>query len=57
MDLRILYCDFLGRFTGSNIVCTYVSYYVFPYVSLLYGERASCINTEVTTHLAWKNKN
>ena len=52
MDLRILYCDFLGRFTGSNMVRTYVSYYVFPYVSLLYEERASCINTEVTAHLA-----
>jgi len=52
MDLPILYWDFLGRFTGSNMVCTYVSHYVFPYVSLLYGERASCINTKVTTHLA-----
>jgi len=59
MDLRILYLDFLGRFTGSNMVRTYVSYYVFPYVSyyvfpyvsLLYGERTSCINTEVTAHL------
>ena len=30
---------------------TYVSYYVFPYVSLLYRERASCINTEVTAHV------
>jgi len=51
MDLRILYWDFLGRFTGSNTVHTCVSYYVFPYVSLLYGELASCINTEVTAHL------
>jgi len=52
MDLRILHWDFLGRVTGSNMVRTYVSYNVFPYVSLLYGERASCINTEVTAHLA-----
>jgi len=52
MDLGILYWDFLGRFTWSNMVRTYVSHYVFPYVSLLYGECASCINTEVTAHLA-----
>jgi len=55
ITLCIFYWDFLGRFSGSNMVHTCVSYYVFPYVALLYGEHASCINTEVTAHLAWKN--
>jgi len=52
LDLYIFYWDFLGRISGSNTVCTYVSYHVFPYVSLIYGEHASCINMRVTTHLA-----
>jgi len=54
-----IYAYFIGIFlaglqgqTWFALMCTYVSYYVFPYVSLLYGERASCMNTEVTAHLA-----
>jgi len=51
MDLHIPYWDFLGKFARSNMLHMYLSYYVFHYVSLLNGERASNIKTKATTHL------